>query len=86
MGIQKLVCYNKLILYDNKCCSKAGDCLSDDYGYFGKDLDGYVHYKKAFDRNFPTGGGGDKKPSTGKGGCLSVVIVVLIVILIIIYS
>lgn len=25
----------------------------DDYGYFGKGIDGYVHYKQAFDRNFP---------------------------------
>ena len=24
----------------------------DDYGYFGKGVDGYVHYKQAFDRNF----------------------------------
>ena len=24
----------------------------DDYGYFGKGIDGYVHYKQAFDRNF----------------------------------
>ena len=27
----------------------------DDYGYFGKGIDGYVHYKQAFDRNFPSG-------------------------------
>ena len=26
---------------------------NDDYGYFGKGIDGYVHYKQAFDRNFP---------------------------------
>lgn len=25
---------------------------NDDYGYFGKGIDGYVHYKQAFDRNF----------------------------------
>ena len=24
----------------------------DDYGYFGKGIDGYVHYKQALDRNF----------------------------------
>lgn len=24
----------------------------NDYGYFGKGIDGYVHYKQAFDRNF----------------------------------
>ena len=23
-----------------------------DHGYFGKGLDGYVHYKQAFDRSF----------------------------------
>lgn len=30
-----------------------------DFGYFGKGLDGYVHYKQAFDRNFPQ----DRTPS-----------------------
>ena len=24
-----------------------------DFGYFGKGIDGYVHYKHAFHRNFP---------------------------------
>ena len=24
-----------------------------DYGYFGKGIDGYVHYMQAFNRNFP---------------------------------
>lgn len=28
------------------------DKKDDDYGYFGKGIDGYVHYKQAFDRNF----------------------------------
>jgi hypothetical protein len=28
----------------------------DDYGYFGKGIDGYVHYKQAFDRNFSQSG------------------------------
>lgn len=27
-------------------------CKQDDYGYFGKGIDGYVHYKQAFDQNF----------------------------------
>ena len=28
----------------------------NDYGYFGKGIDGYVHYKQAFDRNFSQSG------------------------------
>ncbi len=55
--------------------------MSDDYGYFGKDLDGYVHYKQAFDRNFPPGGG-DKKPSGGKDGCLTAILIVLFILMV----
>jgi hypothetical protein len=26
--------------------------MFDDYGYFGKGVDGYAHYMQAFERNF----------------------------------
>ncbi len=48
--------------------------MSDDFGFYGKGLDGYVHYKQSFDSiNKGGGGGGGKRPPTG-GGCLTVVI------------
>ena len=28
------------------------DNKKDDYGYFGTGIDGYVHYKQAFDQSF----------------------------------
>ena len=35
-----------------------------DHGYFGKGLDGYVHYKQAFDRNSRSSGGGPGRAGT----------------------
>lgn len=32
--------------------------MKDDYGYFGKGIDGYVHYKQTFDQAFPQGSTG----------------------------
>lgn len=32
------------------------DHKQTDYGYFGKGIDGYVHYTQAFNRNFPKDG------------------------------
>ena len=31
--------------------------MSKDYGYFGDGLDGYIHYKQAFDNIFKESGG-----------------------------
>lgn len=31
--------------------------MSKDYGYFGDGLDGYIHYKQAFDDIFKENGG-----------------------------
>ena len=45
-----------------------------DFGYFGKGLTGYVQYMTAFNRN----NGGGKRPSGGKGGCLTVLVVLLL--------
>lgn len=47
----------------------------DDYGYFGKGIDGYVHYMQAKAES-EKGGGGGNRPSSGKG-CLSSIIFVL---------
>ena len=35
--------------------------MSDDYGYFGKGTEGYVHYMQAFDESNKGGGGGSNK-------------------------
>ena len=35
--------------------------MSDDYGYFGKGIDGYVHYMQAVNESNKGGGGGPKK-------------------------
>lgn len=40
--------------------------MDDDFGYFGKGIDGYVHYNESFDRNFKGGGNGG-----GGSGCLT---------------
>jgi hypothetical protein len=48
--------------------------MDDDYGYFGKGINGYVHYMQAQQENSSgrgNGGGGKK------GGCLTIVLVVL---------
>ena len=35
--------------------------MSDDYGYFGKGIDGYVQYMQTFNEVKKGGGGGPKK-------------------------
>ena len=47
--------------------------MPKDFGYFGKGLTGYAQYMTAFNRN----NGGGKRPSGGKGGCLTVLVVLL---------
>ena len=49
----------------------------NDFGYFGKGITGYTHYMLAFDRK-----NGGKKPSGGRGGCLSCLLLPLIIALI----
>ncbi len=39
----------------------------DDYGYFGKGLNGYAHYMLANEGNSKRG----RQPTGGKGGCLT---------------
>lgn len=45
-----------------------------DFGFYGKGLEGYVHYKTATDRATKRSGGGSKGGGSGNnnGGCLSV--------------
>jgi hypothetical protein len=56
----------------------GGVRMPKDFGYFGKGLTGYVQYMTAFNRN----NGGGKRPSGGKGGCLSCLLLPLIIVLI----
>lgn len=44
--------------------------MKDDYGYFGKGIEGYVHYMQAFNRNNKNSG--KKLPS--RSGCLTVMV------------
>jgi len=53
--------------------------MSDDYGYFGKGTEGYIHYMQSFNHNFGKGGGG-KRPSGG--GCLTQILCVIAVVVI----
>ena len=55
--------------------------MSDDYGYFGKGTEGYVHYMQAFNESNKGGGGGSRPPSGG--GCLSAIIKLSVAALII---
>ena len=50
--------------------------MRDDYGYFGKGIDGYVHYMQAQDEGKKRGPGGGSG-----GGCLSVLLVALGILL-----
>lgn len=44
-----------------------------DFGFYGKGLEGYAHYKAATDRATKGGGGGGGNGGGGNnGGCLSV--------------
>ena len=54
------------------------------HGYLGKGLDGYVHYKQAFDRSSRSSGGGPG-PS-GNAGCLAMVIYIAILLVISIFA
>lgn len=52
----------------------------DDYGPYGEGIDGYVHYKQAFDR--AQGSSGRRGRSGGSfGGCLINLVVVTLTIL-----
>ena len=50
--------------------------MPDDYGYFGKGTEGYIHYMQAV--NESNKGGGGKRPP--KSGCLTQVIGVMAII------
>jgi hypothetical protein len=55
--------------------NESGDCgMDDDYGYFGKGTEGYIHYMQAQDEI-----SGKKRGSGGKrgGGCLQTMLVIL---------
>lgn len=52
--------------------------MSDDFGFYGNGLSGYVHYKQAVDRTVK-GGGGGKRPHTNGSGCLTLIIAAVVV-------
>ena len=55
-----------------------------DDGYFGKGLDGYVHYKQVFDPSSRSSGGG---PGPDRNtGCLTMVIYIAILLVISIFA
>ena len=60
---------------------------NDDYGYFGKGTDGYIHYMQFMESNKKGGGGGGRKPSQNSG-CLTAIVSVIgaIFLLIIAFS
>lgn len=45
--------------------------MPDDYGYFGKGTEGYMHYMQTFNDSFRKNGGGNRPP---KGGCFTQII------------
>lgn len=47
--------------------------MADDYGYFGKGTEGYVHYMQAVEENSGKKGGGGGKRG-GNGGCLQTIL------------
>ena len=55
-----------------------------DHRYFGKGLDGYVHYKQAFDRSSRSSGGGPGPD--WNAGCLTIVIYIAILLVISIFA
>ena len=55
---------------------------NDDYGYFGKGVDGYIHYMQFFNET-QKGGGRGQKPSSN-GGCLTSILYILDFIIIVI--
>ena len=59
----------------------------DDFGYFGKGTDGYIHYMQFMESNQKGGGGGGRKPSQNSG-CLTVIgsVIGAILLLIIAFS
>jgi hypothetical protein len=65
----------------------GGGNMSDDYGFYGKGLDGYVHYTQSVDEisKGNRGGGGGKQPSGNGRGSPIVVIAIIILIIYIIY-
>ncbi len=55
--------------------------MDDDYSYFGKGTEGYIHYMQAQDEisGKKRGGGGRRG---GNGGCLGTLLVICLLVLI----
>jgi len=58
--------------------------MSDDYGYFGKGTDGYIHYMQSFNASSNKGnGGGGKRPPSGCG-CLTLIVGIIAVVMLVV--
>ena len=53
--------------------------MSDDYGYFGKGTEGYIHYMQAQGESSRKNGGGGKRG--GNGGCLSTLLILCVLVI-----
>lgn len=58
--------------------------MSDDYGFYGKGMEGYAHYTEAVEDSKNGGGGGGKPPSgkTNGGGIAAVIVIAVLIYLI----
>lgn len=52
--------------------------MADDYGYFGKGTEGYIHYMQAQEEISGKKGGGGKRG--GNGGCLGTLLVICLLV------
>lgn len=53
--------------------------MKNDYGYFGKGTEGYIHYMQAQEEISGKKGGGGKRG--GNGGCLGTLLVICLLVL-----
>lgn len=57
--------------------------MPNDYGYFGKGTEGYIHYKKTFDRTYGSGGGGNRHNRNNNTGCFPLVCIAALIVFLI---
>ncbi len=56
--------------------------MPDDFGFYGKGIDGYVHYNQAVDESFKKGGGGGGPRRSGAGSGKGILIAISVIIII----
>jgi hypothetical protein len=55
--------------------------MPKDFGFYGKGIDGYVHYKQSYEEINKNGGGGGGSPGNGGKGKWGLVILAALVLL-----